>query len=133
MIPSIGRFYLQIAESMTTVLPVEWSSAEFHALFYANTSTYEAEYVRPDGFAIGFQPASDGSRAIRELRRLFKEAGQPVWGQVLFSLRDDGSFNARWGYDGCDANGDLPFDADAEVRRHDERRTRLIAGRPREV
>ena len=134
MIPGIGPLYQRIADAMTTAIPEEWSVAEFHALFYDGSSTYEAEYVRQaDGRAIGFQPANDGSRAIRELRKAFRLAGQPVWGRVRFILRADGSFNARWGYDGCDANGDLPFDEEAELRRREERRLRLVEGKSREA
>lgn len=134
MIPGIEPLYQRIADAMTTAIPEEWSVAEFHALFYEGSSTYEAEYVRQaDGMAIGFQPASDGSRAIRELRKAFRQAGQTVWGQVRFILRADGSFKAQWGYDGCDANGDLPFDEVAELRRHEERRLRLVAGKPRQA
>jgi len=129
LIPGIEPLYQRIADAMTAAIPEEWASAEYHAMFYAHGSTYEAEYVRPDGVARSFAP--DGGRAIRELRRLFQQAGRPVWGQVWFLLRADGSFNARWGYDGCDANGDLPFDEATELRRHEERRLRLVAGKPR--
>lgn len=108
-------------------------SAEFHALFYADGSTYEVEYVRPDGVARSYSPASDGDRAIRELRKAFRRAGHRVWGQVRFILHADGSFNAQWGYDGCDASGDLPFNEEAELRRHEVRRLRLVAGKPRQA
>lgn len=129
MIPGIEPLYQRIADAMAAAIPEEWASAEYHALFYADSSTYEAEYVRPDGIARSFAP--DGDRAIREMRRLFKQAGRPVWGQMWFLLRADGSFNVQLGYDGCDPNGDLPFDAPAELRRHEDRRLRLLAGKPR--
>jgi hypothetical protein len=132
MVAGIEQLYKRIADAMTTSIPEDWSVAEVHAIFYSDSSTYEAEYVREaDGRAIGFQQASDGARAIRELRKAFRLAGLPVWGQVRFIVRSDGSFNAQWGYDGCDANGDLPFDEEAELRRHEERRQRLLAGKPR--
>ena len=134
MIPGIELLYQRIADAMIATLPDGgWSSAEFHSLFYPDSSTYEAEYVRPNGTAASFLPASDGDRAVRELRRLFGQAGQPVWGQVRFRLRPDGSFDVWWGYEGCDASGDLRFDEATESRRHEERRRRLIAGRPREA
>ena len=129
MIPGVEPLYERIAEAMAAAVPEEWVSAEYQARFYADGSTYEAEYIRPDGVARSFTP--DGGRAVRELRRLFKQSGRPVWGQVWFLLRADGSFNVRWGYDGCDANGDLPFDGTAELERHEERRLRLLAGLPR--
>ena len=131
LIPGIEPLYQRIADAMTAAIPERWSRAEFHALFYSDGSIYEGEYVRnPDGRAISFQPTSDGSRAIRELRDAFRQAGHPVWGEVRFVLRADGSFNAQWGYEGCDANGDLPFDEEAEFRRFEARRERLLAGRP---
>ena len=134
MIPGIETLYQRIADAMTAAIREDWSVAEFEALFYPDSSTYEAEYVRlSDGEAISFQPASDGDRAIRELRKAFRQAGKPVWGQVRFLLRADGSFNAQWGYEGCDANGDLPFDEENAFRRHEERRLRLIAGKPRQT
>ncbi|MCE9560867.1 MAG: antitoxin YezG family protein [Planctomycetes bacterium] len=133
MIPGIEPLYQRIADAINSTIPEEWVSAEFHALFYADGSTYEAEYVRPDGVARSFSPAGDGDRAIRELRKMFRQAGHRLWGQVRFMLRADGSFNAQWGYDGCDANGDLPFDEQTELRRHEERRLRLIAGKPRQA
>ena len=132
MIEGIEPLYQRIADAMMSAISEPWSVAEFHAMFYSDGSTYEAEYVREwDGAAISFQPASDGARAIRELRKAFRVAGRPMWGQVFFVLRADGSFNAKWDYDGCDANGALPFDEEAELKRHDERRLRLIAGKPK--
>ena len=74
-----------------------------------------------------------GEEAIRELRKAFRQAGHSVWGQVRFIVRSDGSFNAEWGYEGCDANGDLPFDEEAELRRREAERLRLVAGRPRQA
>ncbi len=134
MIPGIEAFYQRIADAMTVAIPEDWSVAEYHALFYPDGSTYEAEYVRQvDGRAISFLPADGGDRAVREMRKAFRQAGHPLWGQVRFVLRSDGSFKAQWGYDGCDANGDLRFDEAAELRRHEERRQRLLTGRPRQA
>jgi hypothetical protein len=74
-----AAIYAQIAQSMCEAIPEEWSSAKFEATFYSDSSTYEAEYTRKlDGKARGFQPTSAGSRAFRELRKLFKASGQPV-------------------------------------------------------
>lgn len=134
MIPGIEPFFQRIANAIATAIPEPWTLAEFHALFFADGSTYEAEYVRQaDGVARSFVPEDDGDRAVRELRKAFRQAGHPVWGQVRFTLRSDGSFNAEWGYEGCDANGDLPFDEETELRRHEQRQRRLIAGTPRQA
>jgi hypothetical protein len=132
VIEGIEAFYQRITAAMTTAIPEDWSMAEFHAIFFPDGSIYEAEYVRQaDSIACSFQPTSDGSRAIRELRQAFQSAGQAVWGRIWFVLRADGSFNAKWDYDDCDANGDAVFHEEIELRRHEERRLRLIAGSPR--
>jgi hypothetical protein len=130
MIPGIELLYQRIADAMTSAIPEKWTAAECHARFYPDCSTYEAEYVRRDGTARSFSPASDGGRAIRELRQAFRQAGHPVWGQVRFVLQADGSFNAQWDYEGCDANGDLALDVQAELRRREERFLRLTGGEP---
>jgi hypothetical protein len=59
---------------MAAAVPEAWESADYHAMSYADGSTYEAEYVRPDGVARSFAP--DAGRAIRELRRLCRLAGR---------------------------------------------------------
>ena len=48
-----------------------------------------------------------------------------MWGRACFELRPDGTFKVTWGYEGCDENGDLPFDEEGEMRRFEERRERL--------
>jgi hypothetical protein len=133
MVPGIEPYYQRIADAMLSAIPEDWTVAEYLALFYPDSSIYEGEYIRQtDGQAVGFQPGNDGARAIRELRKAFRQAEKPLWGQILFILRPDGSFNVLWGYAGCDSNGDLPFNEEAELRRHEARRLRLIAGTPRQ-
>jgi len=84
--------------------------AEFHAMFYPDRSTYEAEYVRQaDGWATSSQPVSDGSRAIQELRKAFRQAGHPVWRQFRFILWAEGSFNALWGTRGATPTAICPW------------------------
>lgn len=126
MLEGVEGCYDQLADSMTQAIPEEWTSASFEAIFFPNSSIYEAEYVRKeDGKARGFQPADSGDRAFRQLRKLFKVAGKPVWGKARFELQPDGTFNMHWGYDNCDTNGDTVFDEDKELKRREERRARL--------
>jgi hypothetical protein len=126
VIDGLESLYKQIADSMLNAIPEEWSSAMFEALFFQDSSTYEAEYTRKaDGKQRGFQPSSGGSRAFRELRKKFKEAGKPVWGRACFQLNSNGTFNMKWGYDNCDENGDTLFSEEDELKRHEERRKRL--------
>lgn len=132
MIDGIEVYYSRIADSITNAIREEWSVAIVHAMFHEGGSTYEAEYVRvKDGHAISFTQSSDGDRAIRNMRKAFRLAGNRVWGQLLFVLHANGTFNCKWSYDGCDANGDLPFDEQEELKRFEKRRLRLIAGKPR--
>jgi len=126
MVDGIEQYYHQIAESMLAAIPDEFTTARFDAIFHAGSSTYEAEYLRKsDGVARGFQPADEGDRAFRQLRKKFKEAGMPVWGQATFELHSDGKFNMKWGYENCDENGNTRFNEDEEVKRRVERHKRL--------
>src|SRR5437016_2475189 len=107
MIDGIEPLYQEIAESMVNAIPEDWSTAKFEAILYSGSSTYEAEYTRKtDGVVRGFQPADGGSRAFRQIRKMFEEAGKPLWGRACFELHSDGRFNMKWGYDNCDENGD---------------------------
>lgn len=128
MIEGIETLFQQIADSMIDAIPDSWSEARFEAIFYPDSSTYEAEYVRrSDGRARSFQPTSSGSRAFRQIRALFQQAGKPVWGQACFELRVDGTFGMTWGYENCDGDGNTRFDEVEELRRHEERHRRLTA------
>jgi hypothetical protein len=122
MIDGIEAFYQRIADSMTAELPEGWSTARIDAVFFPRSSRYEAEYVRqPDGLSRSFSPTLDGGKAFREIRKALKAAGKDLWGRASFELRPDGTFNMRWGYDDCDANGDALFDEEQERRRAAER------------
>lgn len=126
MIDGIEEAYEQIANSMIETIPEEWTAASFQAIFYPDGSVYEAEYIRKgDGKARGFQPAGGGSRAFRQLRKLFKDAGKPLWGSACLELKPDGKFNVKWNYEKCDPEGYAIFDADVELQRHEARRKRL--------
>jgi hypothetical protein len=126
MIDGIEDLYQAIAESMVQTIPEDWSTATFEAIFYPDGSVYEGEYTRKaDDVARSFQPATGGSRAFRQLRQRFKDAGKPLWGKARFDLRADGSFNMTWGYEDCDEDGNTLFDQEQELRRHEARRIRL--------
>jgi len=125
MIEGIEGLYQQIADSIVEAIHEPWSVAKVEAIFYPDSITFEAEYVRQAGGLASFATTLGGDRAFRELRKKFKEAGQPVWGQACFELRADGSFDMKWGYDNCDDNGDTIFDEVEWSRRHDERHKRI--------
>jgi hypothetical protein len=130
VIDGIEPYYRRIAASMMDGLPRGWSAASFEARFFPGSSVYHAEFNRKDGVARSLDVTSDGPRAFRELRALFKSADRPLadrplWGQARFELRPDGTFNMTWGYEGCDAEGNCHFDEDEEFRRRQELYHRL--------
>lgn len=126
MIEGIEPLYRQIAESIQEAIPEDWTTAKMEAIFYPQSSIYCGEYTRKaDGKARDFGTTRVGERAFRDLRKRFKEAGKPLWGQACFELHADGRFHMKWGYDNLDENGDTVFDADGELKRQEERHKRL--------
>lgn len=126
MVEGIEQLYQQIADSIVEAIPEPWTEGKVEAIFYQGVIDFEAEYRTPEGKVKGFVTQKSGDRAFRELRRKFKEAGHPVWGQACFELKPDGKFNMKWGYENCDANGNTIFNETAWSRRHEERRVRLL-------
>src|SRR4051794_13841655 len=125
MIEGIEPLYQRIAASIVEAIPQPWSSAQVNAIFYSDSIDFEAEYTAADGGIGTFATTLDGDRAFRELRRKFKEAGKPLWGQALFVLQADGKFKMTFGYENCDEQGNTIFDADEWRRRFKERHKRL--------
>lgn len=125
MIDGIEAFYSQIADSMTEGIPEEWTTASFEAIFFSDSSIYEAEYTRlSDGKTRSFLTVN-GDRVFRQLRKKFKDAGKPLWGKARFELRSDGTFNMNWTYEDCDLEGNTNYDEEAELQRHEARQIRL--------
>jgi hypothetical protein len=128
MIEGIEQLYQAIAESIEQAIPDDWTTARMEAVFYPGSSDYVGEYIRKaDGKVRAFSTGRLGERAFREIRKKFKEAGKPLWGQAIFELHSDGKFNMKWGYDDVDENGDTTFNENEYLNRNEERRKRLIA------
>jgi hypothetical protein len=126
VLPGLEALFQEIAESIVAGIPEEWSTARFEAIYFSDSSLYEAEYSRKtDGVPRSFEPAEEGIDAFDALRQRFVDAGQPVWGRAVLELNHDGTFGIKWGYDDCDANGDTIFDEEQELARRDARRRRL--------
>ncbi len=125
MIHGIEEFYHVIADSISDAIREPWSLAKVEAIFFPDSITFEAEYTSVTGKIRSFATSLASDRAFRELRRRFKDAKQPVWGQALFELHPDGKFTMKWGYENCDENGDTIWDEKAWSQRHDERHRRL--------
>jgi hypothetical protein len=128
MIEGIETVYQQIADSIVEAIQEPWTTAKVEAIFFADSITFESEYTRKRGGVASFATLLRGDRAFRELRKKFKEAGQPVRGQACFVLHDNGKFNMTWGYENCDENGNTVFDEAEWARRQEERRKRLTSG-----
>ena len=125
MIEGIENIYERLADAITKAIPVAWSSARSEATFFSDNIDLSGEFVPVSGSPRSFKVSRDITKAFEELRRKFKEAGQPLWGQASFELNADGKFNMKWGYDNCDANGDTNWNEDEWRRRKEERRVRL--------
>lgn len=119
MLPNIEMYYERIADAIIDNLPDEWSDARITAIFYSDSITWEPEFQMTNGKLQSFDVSMKLTRAFRELRQKFKEAGQPLWGQASFELQADGKFNMKWGYDNCDENGDTIWDEEEWHRRQD--------------
>lgn len=126
MIEGIEPLYQQIADSIQEAIPEEWATAKMEAVFFPDAIDYYGEYTRQaDGISRGFATILSGERAFREIRKRFKDAGQPLWGRACFELDAGGKFNLKWGYDDCDEDGNAHFDEEEELKRSEERHQRL--------
>src|SRR5262249_52738512 len=129
MIEGLEPMYDSIAESIHEAIMEPWNEAKMVAVFYADSITYFGEYTSAaDGRLKDFGTLREAQRAFREIRKRFREAGKPLWGQATFELKSDGKFNIKWGYDNCDENGDTRFDDENYKKQDEERRKRLSEG-----
>lgn len=125
MVPGIEELYRVIADSIVESISEPWSVAKVEAIFFSDNITFEAEYLSASGRVQSFATSLASDRAFRELRRRFRDAEQPLWGQASFELHADGKFTMKWGYEDCDENGDTIWDALAWSHRQNERNRRL--------
>jgi hypothetical protein len=127
MINEAEPIYQRIADAIQSSIHEPWTSGKLEALFYPEASTYFSEYLRAsDGVARSLEGDTfDAERAIRELRRKFKDEEKPLWGRFCFLLQPDGTFNVHFGYDDIDLNGDARYDKEEEAKRQKERFFRL--------
>ncbi len=125
MIDGIDLVYKRIADSILNSIREPWSLAKVSVVFYSDGSDYLAEYTSEKGDVKSFEITLEATRAFRELRRAFKEANQPLWGQVAFEFKADGSFQIKLGYDNIDEDGNTIWDEEAWQLRREEHRARL--------
>ena len=125
MIPGIEAIYQRLASLAVSLMSEPWSSLKIEAVYYSASTNCFGEYTLPDGKIRSFPVAHGILKPFDELRALFKEAGQPVWGQACFELFPDGKFHVTWGYDNCDENGDTIFDEETWLRQREEQHRRV--------
>jgi hypothetical protein len=126
MIEGLEQLYQQIADEIVASITEPWSSVKLVAIFFSDSIAFETEYMKNAGGLNSFEVSLDCIRALIHLRRKFKEAGQPVWGEAIFELHADGKFNMKWGYENCDENGDTVMSDEDWLKRHDEHRLRIL-------
>ena len=103
--------YGKLAQLIEVSITEPWSSARLDALFYSGSSFLFGEYtIASTGRIRDFDTSWDMNNAFRDLRGMFKDLGQPVWGRACFQLERGGEFNVQWYYEHCDENGDLVWD-----------------------
>jgi hypothetical protein len=125
MIDGVEDIYQRIADAIVAAIPEPWQSAKAEAIFFENNINFIGEYVSEAGKERDFAVPLYARRAFQELRRKFKEANQPLWGQASFELCPDGKFSLKWGYDHCDENGNTIWDDVEWGRMQSERHKRL--------
>ena len=127
MIEGIEKYYQIIANAVNHSILEDWKAAKLDAIFYDGSITYHAEYTREeDGKLRSLVTTAESDRAFRDVRKLFKETGKPLWGQACFELEATGRFNMKFGYDNCDENGDTHFDSEVWLKQSEERHKRFI-------
>ena len=56
MLPGLEPLFQEIADSMVAAIPEEWSTARVEAIYFSDSSVYEAEYTRKaDGVPRDFE------------------------------------------------------------------------------
>jgi hypothetical protein len=129
MIEGIEPLYQKIAESIEATIPESWQTAWMEAVFYPNSIGYTGDYTATDGGKLkSYATGTPGEIAFRELRELFRNAGQPVWCRAQFEIRSDGKFTMDWNYDDSDENGDARLNEDNFLKEKKARRDRLFKG-----
>jgi hypothetical protein len=117
MIEGLEPLYQELADQAAMTLPDGWQKLRIEAVFYAEEEVdYWFGYIARDGNLGGLGITSELCEVLRGIRAKFHESNQPVFGQVVFSLTNDGKFSLDLGYDNCDENGDTIYSSEAYQR-----------------
>ena len=126
MIEGIEQFYQEVADSIQDAIPEEWVTARMEGVFFRDRILYFGEDTRKaDGVARSFPTNFQGQSAFREIRELFENSGQPLWGRASFELNAEGKFDMKLDYDDCDEDGYAIYDEERESKEIEERHRRL--------
>lgn len=118
MIDGIEDYYQIFADAIESGIAEDWSTARIDCVFFPDHSSYSGEFVRTnDGVERAFGVSKTATRAFRDLRKKFKEAGKPLWGRASFKLDASGKFKMNWGYENCDESGFAIFDEELEIEK----------------
>ncbi len=125
MIPDLEPIYAKVGNAISDRLPNEWKVARVEVIYYPENVNYFGEFLHSDNRIGSFHLGYELICSIDDLRQKFRDAGQPVWGSVVFELHADGKFSCKWSYDNCDENGNRRWDADEWTRMQNERSERI--------
>lgn len=125
LIHGIDKVYQAIADGIVDEMPELWRSARIDVTFYDGLVDFDGEFVANDGVSRSFNVNVQDT--IFQLRRMFIEARQPLWGQFVFLLSSAGQFDVKWGYENIDENGNTVFDERTWLKNRRERISRLAS------
>jgi hypothetical protein len=113
IIEGAESIYDRIAESIKKSILEPWTNAWIFVACYSEHNFYYAKYVPANGNpSQSYEINMEGAMAFVKLRKLFLQAGKPLWCQARFEVQSDGIFKMHFDYENCDKNGYARFDED---------------------
>ena len=117
MMEHVEEMYSVIGQAIVDSISSDWVTANVEAEFFPHSTLLFGDYELPTGSMVSFDLGNELVVAFEELRKRFKETGQPLWGRATFKLSADGAFRLLWGYDNCDADGNSICSEESYQRR----------------
>lgn len=128
MLNNLEHKHQEIATAINELIEDDWSTAIVEAIFFQDSTTFLAEYVRAsDGRSRSFETNTQIEQAFEAIRDGVRQSGQPVWGRARFEINSHGKFAMHFEYDSCDAFGNYQMDDDEYSRYMAERFKRLTS------
>jgi len=124
MVENIEQLYQTIADLIVDNVPEEgWVDAKVKAVFHPGSISLRSDYMstsRGGRRSFDSDKGFEMFQAFRDMRKLFKDAGKPLWGRAVFYLEPDGKFKMDFDYDDCDENGNAIYDSEKWLAEQDE-------------